>query len=118
MPETKQAADLCRYCGSPELLTVRCLDGPHYARTHCRSCSRFQRWEAAPMTFERAAKFVLPFGKHQGRELDVIGATDDGLRYLDWLVGQDWLKDNVRRAIKCYLARPAITAELDRAIND
>lgn len=97
------AADLCRYCNSPNLLTVRCESGPFYARTGCRDCGRFLRWEPAPMTYARACAFVLPFGKHAGESLAQVGETAEGRRYLLWLADQD-LKPTLQRAIDCYLA--------------
>lgn len=36
----------------------------------------------------RADDLTLPFGQYKGRTLGEVADTD--LRYLDWLIGQDW----------------------------
>jgi hypothetical protein len=43
------------------------------------------------MKFDEAKGFRLPFGNYRGQTLDEVAATDEGLRYLDWLVGWDGL---------------------------
>lgn len=98
----------CPRCGSGRLATTPMGPGsPHHARTDCRGCGRFVRWEPAPMTFARAASFVMPLGKHAGRTLEAIAADPGGLRYLEWLAVQAWVKGSLLRAIECYLDRPA-----------
>jgi hypothetical protein len=98
------AADLCRYCNSPRLLTVRCEVGPHYARTSCRDCNRFLRWEPAPMTYARACLYPLLFGKFVGWTLGRVGETSGGRGYLEWMAATCDLKPGLARAIDCYLA--------------
>lgn len=55
---------------------------------------------------------VLTFGKHKGERIE-----DVPLRYLDWLVDQDWLFPDVKQAVKAYLAKPNIKRELERELE-
>lgn len=41
---------------------------------------------------------VIPFGKHEGKY-----ASDIDVRYLDWLIGQDWLKSELKEQILSHL---------------
>lgn len=41
---------------------------------------------------------VMPFGKHKGEELQDIPVA-----YLDWLIGQDWLKPDLKETIEDHL---------------
>jgi len=69
------------------------------------------------MTFARAGKTVVEFGKHKGETVDEIGTTSKGLLYLDWAAGQDWLFGTIKRAILRYLKDEDIQRDL-RAIMD
>ena len=60
----------------------------------------------------------LPFGKFKGMSLDDIAKTDRGLLYLDWLVGQTWLKGNLKAEITAYLKDPAIADEIKRLVGE
>lgn len=92
----------CPRCGSTDLGEVLCdPPRPHYSRIFCRACDRHLGWGVAPMTFERAAAFVMPFGKHAGLTLAEI--DEGGQRsYLKWLQSEG-PKSNVRRALDAYL---------------
>ena len=68
------------------------------------------------MTFEEARKFVLPFGKHKGKTLDAVASTDSGLRYLDWLYGQEWIRREMADALAAFLSEPSIAKELEEAL--
>jgi uncharacterized protein (DUF3820 family) len=68
--------------------------------------------------FSAACDVVMPFGKHQGRTLARIGATDDGLRYLDWLRGEGIRSAALSAAVETYLGHPAVARQLDAAIGD
>lgn len=61
---------------------------------------------------------VIPFGKHKGKTIDQIAKTDEGLRYLDWLAGQDIWNHQVRLALNEYLSDPLIKDELDKLIKE
>ena len=41
---------------------------------------------------------IIPFGKHKG-EL----CSDIPVDYLDWLIGQDWLKPQLKAEIEAHL---------------
>ena len=66
------------------------------------------------MEFIVAKGTICPLGKHKGRSIDEIATDDDGLKYLDWLVGQDWIYGNFKVALKAYLGNPAIAREVER----
>jgi hypothetical protein len=68
--------------------------------------------------FTEASAFVLQFGKYAGDTLSQIGQTESGLRYLDWLIGRQWLKDPAKTMIKTYLAHPDVSRLVDAAIDD
>ncbi len=62
--------------------------------------------------------FVLQFGKkYKDMKLDDIAETDEGLEYLDWLMGQDFVWDDTRDAIGAYLAIPGIADELRKIVG-
>ncbi len=70
------------------------------------------------MGFDEAQNFVMRLGQHKGRTLFDIAGDDEGLKYLDWLVGQKWVDGELRNALESYLKDPAITAEVDRVVGD
>jgi len=68
--------------------------------------------------FTDACAFTIPLGKHKGRTISRVGASAEGLRDLDWLVGQTWVYGEFRAALETYLTHPAIKRELEAAIED
>lgn len=68
------------------------------------------------MLFDEAKRQIVFFGKYTGKTIDKIAETDEGLKYLDWIVGQDWLYDGTREAIKVYLADDTIKSELEKLL--
>lgn len=62
-----------------------------------------------------AQKFVLRFGTHRDKPLDVAAETDEGLLYLDWLNDQPWVKEPLKTHLRNYLADPTIKRELEKA---
>ena len=40
----------------------------------------------------------LPFGKHEGERI-----RDVPVSYLDWLIGQDWLDEDLREDVEAFL---------------
>jgi hypothetical protein len=62
--------------------------------------------------FKAAQKFVLRFGTHQDKPLDVAAETDDGLLYLEWLRKQEWVKEPLRGHLNAYLSDTTIQKEL------
>lgn len=68
--------------------------------------------------FTAACGSVMPLGQHQGKTLARVGANADGLRYLDWLVGRAWVDGPLKAALETDLSHPAISRQLDAAIED
>lgn len=66
------------------------------------------------MKFETAQKTKIGFGKYKGWTLDEIAESDEGLQYLDWLIGQDFVRPPLLWALTAYLNDPAIKTEFDR----
>lgn len=70
------------------------------------------------MTFEEAKHTKLYIGDYKGWTIFEIAATDQGLKWLDWLVGQTWFKMYTQfKAVKVYLDDPAISAEVARLLE-
>lgn len=65
------------------------------------------------MADENVADFIVPFGAHQGKTLENIP-----LGYLDWLIGQKWLKSDTKEIIEEYLSDPVIKRELEADLED
>jgi hypothetical protein len=76
------------------------------------------------MSQSESGDFSLNFGKHKGRTIAEIanhGLDHEGLRYLDWLVGQAFVKDDkpaLLRALREYLGRPDISRSLELALEE
>ena len=64
------------------------------------------------MTWTEAAAHQMPFGKFRRKRLDKIAEDDEGLLYLDWLVGQEWVKGRLRDALEIYLADESIQSDI------
>jgi hypothetical protein len=60
--------------------------------------------------------FVMPIGRYRGQTLDDISSTDEGLLYLDWMVGQHFLYPDTKKAIEDFLGDQTIRRELDRLL--
>ena len=61
--------------------------------------------------FKEAATYIMPFGKYQGRTIDDIARTDQGLLYLDWL-RSGRMDYHTRNAICSYLDDSTIAKDL------
>ncbi len=62
--------------------------------------------------------FEMPFGKYKGQTLREIADTDEGLKYLDWLLGGDIdLRPATRYALEEFVALPHIEREMERVIG-
>lgn len=66
------------------------------------------------MTFDEAKRMRLTFGKYQGQSIEDVASDDEGLRYLDWAVDQDFVWQSLKLALEVYVSDPAITAEIER----
>ncbi len=68
--------------------------------------------------FTDACGYLMPLGQHKGKTIARVGSNDEGLTYLDWLIGQDWINGPLREAIETYLKHPAIAMKLDAILDD
>ena len=69
--------------------------------------------------FTTAKTFRMPFGKFKGQQLDDVGITDRGLKYLDWLRGErKGKKEPLDLALACYLDDSQIANDLDRIVRE
>ena len=68
--------------------------------------------------FEKAKEVVVPFGKYKGQTIDKIATEDRGLRWLDWLHGQEIKSPRLREALDVYLSDTAIQAELRAVLGE
>jgi len=57
--------------------------------------------------------FAMPFGKHKGRTLDDIGSSAEGLSYLDWLIGQDNLREPLKTNLETFMADGGVQKDLN-----
>jgi hypothetical protein len=64
------------------------------------------------MTFAEAKAFVMHFGKYEGKSLDEIATSDQGLRYLDWARGALRLDFHTKNAVEAYLNDPTIAKDV------
>ena len=70
-----------------------------------------------PLDFKQAKQFVMPFGQHRGETLDAIATDDEGLKYLDWLVGRNWVDGALKEALTAYLSDKSIKKELNALLG-
>jgi len=70
---------------------------------------------AAPATQSSSGPgaFSMPFGKHKGRTLDSIGSDAEGLSYLDWLIGQDNLREPLKTNLETFMADGGVQKDLN-----
>jgi len=69
------------------------------------------------MDFKKAELYRLMFGKHKGEMLCEVGETIEGLKYLDWMLGLDLLKET-QDALTTYLHEPYIKLKLEEALEN
>lgn len=69
-------------------------------------------------SYKWASQFILPFGQHKGKKIDKVAETDDGLLYLDWLNGQNYVNGDLKLAIETYLTDPAIAKDLANLVKE
>jgi hypothetical protein len=72
---------------------------------------------AKVLTFREAADHVIPFGKHKGRTIGEVGDDDEGLLYLDWMVGVADRDRPLHGALVAYLRDPSVAPDLDAAVE-
>ena len=69
------------------------------------------------MKFEYVRNYVMPFGDYKDQKLDTIAESNQGLRYLDWLSGQSFLREPLKTALLSYLSDPSIKSEVQKALD-
>lgn len=68
------------------------------------------------MNFKEASNNIIPFGKYKGKTLDQIASSDEGLKYLDWLMGQTNLFGEFKESINIYMSDEIIKNELTKLL--
>ena len=68
------------------------------------------------ITFSQSQIFQMPFGKHRGKALDEIAQTDDGLLYLDWILGELG-EGTTKENVSAYLGDPTIAADVKKLVK-
>ena len=70
-----------------------------------------------PMSFTQAAACRCHFKKYKGQTLNEIASIgDEGLRYIDWMNGQDWIRGRLKEAVTVYCADDTIGREIEKAL--
>jgi hypothetical protein len=70
-----------------------------------------------PFDFQKAQNWEIRFGKYKGRRVGDVGADDEGLLYLDWLLAQAWFGGGTREAVEVYLNDPNVAPRVNAAID-
>lgn len=68
------------------------------------------------MEFDEAGKVFLPFGQYEDQAIDDVAKTDEGLRYLDWVI-TCVRAPRVKEALQIYLNDPTIAREVEAALE-
>lgn len=103
----------CPHCGSKWGTSQHMVfdkNGNERLKVICLECERFIKWQALPITLERAQRYVIEFGKHNGKTLKAIEETHSS--YIDWLsieCANSTLKN---------LAKAIVQARLDQTHKD
>lgn len=63
-------------------------------------------------TFKEAAAFKVSMRRYVGKSLNEIASTDEGLKFLDWLIGEKIHDRYLEAALTVFMADPAIQKEL------
>jgi hypothetical protein len=70
------------------------------------------------VSFETASNHIVLFGppKYRGKTIMEIARFDDGLKWLDYVIGQEWLYRGTKLMIERYLREDVIKRELEKII--
>ncbi len=68
--------------------------------------------------FTDACGFVMPLGKYRGLTIARIGSSNEGLLYLDWLIGRKLKDGDLKDILEIYLSHPAISQKIDAIIEE
>lgn len=97
------SGDACPRCGQPIRLDIDDVPKPHYGRLVCQE-GHWCGWVAAPMTYDRARTFVMPFGKYRGKTIADIAEEIDP-SYLQW-AARNIESKSIQRAIERFAQGP------------
>ena len=97
--EIDETSRTCSRCGGP-LSVIRPAPRPHWAELRCKPCGKFHGWLRTP-DGELGRNYTMPFGKHRGKTLDEIAATDLG--YLKWIASSDFDNKGIQISVCRYL---------------
>ena len=75
-----------------ELQTFK--NGVKHLRVSCGECNKFISYKQQPIT----DNYIIKFGKYKNCKINEIPRS-----YLDWLVNEDWIKENLKFGIKDYI---------------
>ena len=67
--------------------------------------------------FEEIGSTPLRFGKFKGKTLADLWESDEGLSYLDWLLGQDWLFEDFRQRLEEFCEIERVAKEIERVVQ-
>lgn len=62
-------------------------------------------------------KFRMPFGKYKDQSLLEISESDEGLKYLDWMLAEMKLQPATKDAVEEFVALPHIEREIERVVG-
>ena len=71
-------------------------NGVVHVRVTCIACKSFVRWK--PQDRPGGMPFTMPFGKHKGKQIELIPDS-----YLDWLMSQAFVKGSLKKRISDHL---------------
>ena len=70
--------------------------------------------DAKEQRFEELGRTPLHFGKFKGKTLAGLWESDEGLSYLDWLLGQDWLYEDFQERLEEFCKIERVAKEIER----
>ena len=89
---------------------------PGYTYPPCIACDGTGFALSTKEKWQKAADFVMPFGKFKNRSLDNIASSDEGLKWLAWLHNarkEEGRCSQVDTMLKRYLSDKTIQKELE-----
>lgn len=97
--------NVCLKCGSSNENTVTVTfdkNGNQRLKVECSSCGSFIKWDALPITLERAQRYTVEFGRHIGKSLSQIEV--EAPSYIEWL-SLEHSSDTVKELAKTIIAQ-------------
>lgn len=104
------------------------IDGEHVYFTLAEIDDKKDGWEAVEdmsniqpipiveIPFDQSREYILKFGKYRGMKLDDVAKTDEGLVWLDWILGRSWMQGITRDNILSYVNK--MKQELDNILRE